>query len=350
MDSRLMDTRLIKLVYGILTIGILYFVFPYFVPFLVALVLAVIFEPLVEGLERRLRVKRIIAVSINYFVFLLVSVSLVFLGSTKIISEILAISEQLPQFLNELDKGMQTLVSEARIFYENLPPEALDSVRAAVANMVEAGNKLIGSSVRALLGTATAIPNLFVVVIVTLISFYLFSLRLPELKEQFLDLFTDRARDKVAVIIIDINRAIVGFVRAQLIISGLTYFVILTGLLILGAKYALALALLIVTVDILPILGTGSVIVPWAIFLFIIGNNYMAIGLLVLYVIIIAFRRVVEPKILGQNIGLSALATVISMYVGFKIIGVAGIIAGPVACIVFKALRKAGLFQNKIDF
>jgi len=345
-----MDPKFLRLVYIILAMGLLYYVFPYFVPFLVALVLAVVFEPLVEGIQKQLRVKRIIAVSINFLMFLLVSVGLVFLGSTKIITEILAITAQLPRFITELGKGLQKLVSEARLMYENLPPEALNSVQAAVANMVEAGNKLIGTSAKALLGTATAIPNMFVVVIVTLVSFYLFSLQLPQLKEQFLRQFTERAQEKVAVIIADINHAIIGFVRAQFIVSGMTYLVILAGLLILGVKYTLALALLIVVVDILPILGTGSVMIPWAVFLFIMGNNFVAGGLLVLYIVIIAFRRVVEPKILGQNIGLSPLTTVISMYVGFKILGVAGIAAGPVSCIVFKAMRKAGLFQQKIDF
>lgn len=345
-----MDPRFIRLVYIILALGVLYYVFPYFVPFLLALVLAVIFEPLVDGIIRRLRVKRVVAVSLNFFIFLLVTVGLLFLGSTKVISEILAITQQIPGFITELGKGLRELLAEAKIIYENLPPEALDSVQAALANLAETGNRLIGRSAQTLVGTATAIPNIFVIVIVTLVSFYLFSLQLPELKEQFLRLFTVRAGEKVAIIISDINQAIVGFVRAQLIISGLTYLVVLAGLLILGVKYAMALGLLIVVVDILPILGTGSVMIPWAVFLYIMDRNFMATGLLVLYIIIIAFRRVVEPKILGQNIGLSALTTVISMYVGFKILGVAGIAAGPAVCIISKALRKAGLFQQKIDF
>lgn len=345
-----MDPRFTKLVYIMLALGVLYYVFPYFVPFLLALILAVIFEPLVEGISRRLRVKRITAVSINLFVFLLLLIGLLFLGSTKIFSEILDLAGQLPKFEAELAKGLQGLVTRARIIYENLPPEAINSTRGALANLAETGNKLVAGSVEALLGTATAIPNLLVVIIVTLVSFYLFSLRLPELKEQFLRLFTAQAGGKVAVIIADINSAIIGFVRAHLIISGLTYLVVLAGLLILGVKYAMALALLIVVVDILPVLGTGAVMIPWSAFLFILDRNFMATGLLVLYIIIIAFRRVVEPKILSRNIGLSALTTVISMYVGFKILGVAGIAAGPAVCIVFNALRKAGLFQQKIDF
>lgn len=345
-----MDPRLIKLVYIILALGVLYYVFPYFLPFLLALVLTVVFEPLVDGIAGRFKVKRVIAVSINFFMFLLVITGMLFLGFTKVINEILALTQQLPRFENELGKGLQKLVAEARIIYENLPPEALNSVQAAFANIAAAGNRVVAGSAQALLGTATAIPNLFVVLIVTLISFYLFSLQLPQLKEQFLRLFTDRAREKVIIIMTDINRAIIGFVRAQLIISGLTYLVVLAGLLILGVRYTLALALLIVVVDILPILGTGAVMIPWAVFLFILGNSFVATGLLVLYIVIIAFRRVVEPKILGQNIGLSSLATVISMYVGFKIFGVAGIAAGPAICIIFKAMRKAGLFQQKIDF
>ena len=345
-----MDSRFLKLLYTLLGAAIIYYIFPYSVPFLLALALAVIFEPPVDYITRRLKVRRIIAVNINFVIVLLICLGILFLGSTIIISEIMALNEQLPGFLTELGKNTQNFVSQARLMYENLPPEALTSAETTIRKLVESGNTLIGSSARALLGTATAIPNLLIVLLVMLVSFYLFSLQLPELKVQFLRLFTERAGEKVTIIITDINRAIIGFVRAHLIISGLTYIVSLAGLLILGVKYALALALLIVVVDILPVLGTGSVMLPWSIFLFILNKNFMAAGLLVLYLVIISFRRVVEPKILGQNIGLSPLTTVVSMYLGFKFLGAAGIAAGPAICVIFKAMRKAGMFQQKIDF
>ncbi len=119
---------------------------------------------------------------------------------------------------------------------------------------------------------------------------------------------------------------------------------------LLDIGYAMAIALLIVLVDILPILGTGFVMLPWAAFLFIINERFTAMGIMVLYILIIVLRRIIEPKILGHNIGLSALTTVISMYLGFKVLGLGGIFVGPAVCIIFKAMQKAGLFREKVDF
>jgi predicted PurR-regulated permease PerM len=110
----------------------------------------------------------------------------------------------------------------------------------------------------------------------------------------------------------------------------------------------MAIALLVCIVDIMPILGTGSVLVPWASYLILTGDWYTGIGLIVLFLFITVFRRVIEPKVLGDSIGISALAALISLYVGLKLAGVVGVFLGPLVVIIFMAARKAGLFQLKI--
>lgn len=340
---------LVKLVYLVAAAALLYYVFPYFTPFLLALVLAVLVEPVVLWLEDWLRLKRITAVTINFFGFLIITSGLAVLGSTKIINQAVALMRQIPVYIDKVGRGIEGLILQTHSYIRYMPTETVRGVEEAIRQSVSLGNK-IDTGTAALMGTAKAIPEFFVIAIVVLVSFYLFSLHLHELKTSFLQLFSERAREKVDIIILDINHAIVGFARAQLIISLLTYFLILAGLMALGVRFALATALLIVLVDILPVFGTGFVMLPWAAFLFIINEKFTAVGIVVLYVLIIVFRRIIEPKILGKNIGLSALATVISMYVGYKAFGIVGFFAGPALCIVFKAMRKAGLFKHRIDF
>jgi len=339
----------VKLVYTFIGLGILYYIFPHLVPFLVALVLAVLVEPVVIKLQELLRGRRTVAVTVNLCIFLFIAGGLVFWGWAKIINQVVALSQQLPNFANEVGKSMENLILRTQVFFADLPDETVRGMKTAIRDAVNLGDE-INRGVNALLGTARAIPNIFIVVVVTLVSFYLFSLHLPEIKIGFLQIFSERAREKVSVILHDVNRAIIGFVRAQFIVSLLTYFFILAGLLTLDIRYAMAIAFLIVLVDILPILGTGFVMLPWAAFLFIVHERFTAMGIVILYILIIVFRRIIEPKILGDNIGLSALTTVISMYVGFKVLGIEGIFFGPAVCIIFKAMRKAGLFQEKLDF
>jgi len=146
----------------------------------------------------------------------------------------------------------------------------------------------------------------------------------------------------------NLRKSIFGFLRSQLILSALTYVITLSGFLLLGIKYPMAIALLVCIVDIMPILGTGSVLVPWASYLILTGDWYTGIGLIVLFLFITVFRRVIEPKVLGDSIGISALAALISLYVGLKLAGVVGVFLGPLVVIIFMAARKAGLFQLKI--
>ena len=120
------------------------------------------------------------------------------------------------------------------------------------------------------------------------------------------------------------------------------------GLLILGIRYPLAIALLVTIVDILPVLGTGTVLVPWAGYLIVSGDFFTGIGLILLYLIITVIRRIVEPKVLGDAIGISALAALISLYVGYELMGVIGVFLGPIVVMIFLAARRAGLLQFRI--
>jgi sporulation integral membrane protein YtvI len=128
----------------------------------------------------------------------------------------------------------------------------------------------------------------------------------------------------------------------------LTYIVALVGLLILRVDYPLAIALLIVLVDILPVLGTSAVLIPWAVYSFLAGNAQLGIGLVILWLVILIFRRLIEPKIIGDAVGINALAALISMYVGFKLVGAVGLILGPIVVIIYLALRRVGILQFNI--
>ncbi|MEM5598483.1 AI-2E family transporter [Niallia circulans] len=125
-----------------------------------------------------------------------------------------------------------------------------------------------------------------------------------------------------------------GFLKAQLTLVSITTVIILIGLLILRVDYAITIALLTGIVDIIPYLGTGLIFVPWIIYEIITGQIVLAIGLSVLYIIVLVQRQIMEPKILSSNIGLDPLATLIALFVGFKLFGFIGLIVGPVSLVI----------------
>jgi sporulation integral membrane protein YtvI len=161
-------------------------------------------------------------------------------------------------------------------------------------------------------------------------------------------LFEAGSRDKVADVLENLRQAIFGFIRAQLILSILTYLVCFVGLMVLRVSYPLAIALLVSVGEFIPVVGTALIFVPWAGYQFLNGHSGSAIEILVLFIVIVLFRRVVEPKILSDSVGISSLAALISVYVGFELVGVVGIFLGPVLVIIYQAMRRAGLLSIQI--
>lgn len=118
-------------------------------------------------------------------------------------------------------------------------------------------------------------------------------------------------------------------------------------MLILRIPYAVFVALAIAVFDILPVLGTGGILLPWAVVLIIIGNVPLAIGIFVLYVVVTAIRNTIEPKIVGRQIGLHPLATLIAMFIGLKFFGIIGVFVFPVTLAILANMEKNGMFYRK---
>jgi len=151
-------------------------------------------------------------------------------------------------------------------------------------------------------------------------------------------------------VFVDLKRALLGFLKAQLTLVSITTVIILIGLIILRVDYAITIALVTGIVDIIPYLGTGLVFVPWIIYEVITGQMPQAIGLTVLYIIVLVQRQIMEPKILSSSIGLDPLATLVALFVGFKLIGFLGLIVGPVTLVIISTLNKAGVFADLWSF
>lgn len=137
-----------------------------------------------------------------------------------------------------------------------------------------------------------------------------------------------------------------GYVRAQLILSVVVFFILLTGFTITGRSYALLLALVLAVMDFIPIIGSGTVMVPWAVLCLFTHEMRTAVELIVIWGIILLFRRIAEPKVVGNQTGLSPILSLVSIYVGMKVGGVAGMILGPVVLLVVLNVCKAGVFDN----
>lgn len=314
-----------------------------FLPFFIAIFIALLLEPLVSQFIKSLKVHRAIATLFALIIVILGIGGILFLIIARLYTELADLSVSLPSsdyFLAIFG----SLLNTAENFIQLNPQiqTALTNASEGLLNNVQ-GWALTGSKV--LLGVISALPGVFVVLVISIVASFFMSASFPEVKRFIGGLLPGKWQGGARSVGKDLGGAVIGFVRAEAILISVTGVLITIGLLILGNPYAFTIGFISAFLDLLPIVGTGMVFIPWIVGLFIIGSVSEGIKLLVLYLIVTVVRQVIEPKVMSQSIGLHPLATLISMYVGLKLMGGVGLILGPGLVIIYEALRKAGLFR-----
>ncbi|MDF2722591.1 MAG: sporulation integral rane protein YtvI [Paenibacillus sp.] len=336
----------------VLGVGLLYGLFTFGIPFLLALLIAMFLDSSIVALMRVLRFNRVAAATVVCTLFSLVLFGVVYLIGAGLMTQLFEIWKKAPGYLDDYNRYIHGATERTELFYSTLPVDVANQLQAGleygISTLIDSISSILRGISGYFLNAAKAVPSLFIGFVVFIVALYLVSYSLPLLKTRFIGLFEEQSRNKIEGVLDNLRGSIFGFLRAQIILSALTYIVSLIGLLTLRIEYPFAVALLVIIVDVLPILGTGSVFVPWAVFMLLKGQMTVALGLIALFIIITIFRRIVEPKILGDSIGIGALPTLIGLYVGFELMGVAGLFLGPIVIMIYKELRKVGLLQFKI--
>jgi sporulation integral membrane protein YtvI len=331
-------------------------------PFLIGLVIAFLINPIVNLFEKKGRMPRTLAVLLALIIIFALFAGLITLLVAEIVSGANYLAKVVPEHLNMLINYTEKMATAQIIpFYNNLTSmfSKLDAGQqdTIIMNIQNVGKKIgstVGTFIQNLFGNIPNIlswfPNAATVLIFSLLGTFFISKDWHKLAGFGEKLLPDRAKASGKTVFADLKKALFGFIRAQLTLISITTVIILVGLLILRVDYAITIALIAGIVDILPYLGTGVVFVPWIIYEIFAGDMGMAIGLGVLYIIVLVQRQIMEPKILSSNIGLDPLATLIALFVGFKTIGFLGLIVGPVTLVVITTLHRANVFRDLWTF
>jgi sporulation integral membrane protein YtvI len=339
-----------KIILLLLLLAAILFLIPYSIPIILALVTAILLEPIIRFGMKNLRLRRRWMVIIVFVLFLTIFGLSVYWIITTLVVQIIKLVENFPEYYRITSENIQTLIIQFENYYTQIPSEYLSTIQQGLDSLEDTTIQLVSATTNYLFDFFTSIPLLLVHTIIYLVAVILFSLDLPAVRNNVINMFSDTTKEKVELVITQLSRALTGFFKAQIIFSFVTFILSFIGLLILDVRYALILSFLVVIVDILPILGAGSFLVPWALYNFLTENSTLAIGLIILFAVITVVRRVIEPKILGSSLGISALSALISLYIGFEVLGFLGLIIGPVLVILFTTLKSAGFIKFKIDF
>lgn len=332
--------------------AILFFIYiiPAALPILFALITAALIDPLVKLVEKQFKWTRQLSV-ISVFIFILAIISLLlYFTVTSLIGKIIDFTKAAPDYFNTLSGVWIDIQDKLLQFTASLPTEVIVGIQEETKIIFES----IRTSILALINyekitmLLTNVPSFLVSLLVFIIALFLFMLELPELKKMFFRSLTESTEEKVRFMVSKLNAIFFGFIKAQFFISVIIFIVSLIGLLIIKPEHALIMAIVIWIIDLIPILGSIIILAPWSLYYFISGDVGQGTQLALLAIVLLVLRRTIEPKVMGSQIGLQPLPTLIAMFIGLKLFGFLGFFIGPFIVILFTTAREANII--KVNF
>lgn len=320
------------------------YVFPVAAPFLVGLVLALAAEPLVR-LGTRLRLRRAWSAGVGVSVTLSLFAALVSVAGALAVRELVMLAEDMPDIQVTAREGAGRLEQWLMDMAQKTPKGVRPLLQRTVENTFEDGTQVFEQVTdrlpQVLTQMVTWIPRGTLSVFTALLSAFLISARLPKLKAWITGAIPQSWKDRWLPVLRRMRSALWGWLKAQLKLSVVTWGILSVGFLLLDVPYGPLWAALIALVDAAPVLGTGTVLIPWAVISFLQGQTGQGVGLLSLYGVALVVRTVLEPKFLGKQLGIDPLLTLAAFYAGFTFFGVGGMILAPVmTAAVSAAVRK----------
>lgn len=343
----------ISLICTVLVILLGYGLLRLFLPFVLGWLIACIANPMVCWLEKRLKIVKNLGSAITIIVVLGIVVGVLYLIIASVIKEVSGLTSELPKIYELAAVQFKNIGEKLQGFYQILPETVQKGWSTLVSNLgTFAGNwisKLSEPTVEAAGKVAKSIPTLLIGTIVMILSAYFFVAEREEVIAWAKKVTPKPIGKRVSMVFTYLTDALGGYFKAQFQIMLILGSMLFVGFLILGVKYAVALALLFAFLDFLPFFGTAITLVPWAIYEFFNREYKMAIGLLIVYVLTQLTRQLIQPKLVGDEIGLKPLPTLLLLYLGYQIGSVWGlIIAVPLGMIAIN-MYKAGAFDYILD-
>ncbi len=329
-------------------IGVLFFkyLFSYIVPFLIAWGIGYFVYPLAEKLSRKCKISRKICSFVIVLFILITLLAFLFLIGNRLLYEMQnlvaylteksadiaayfegifdffnSIGERLPIFNKLQNTGFAENVSEnINAFLENVWASLLERLGSAVPDIAR--------------GIVIALPNILLVSLITVISCFYFAIDIDVVHKKIKQVLPDKITEYIS----KIKRRTIGglkkYLKAYCILFLITFAELLIGFWILGVDYAFVLAVLIAFVDFLPVFGTGVVLAPWGIVALLMKNYFMGIGIIILFVLMTVVRQIIEPKIVGKSLGVHPILSLVTIYLGYKLFGLFGMVFLPIVTLV----------------
>ena len=344
---------------AIVLCGILFLVFVlprlarFFTPLIIAWIIAMMANPLVRFLEKRIKIMRKHGSAIVIVLVIVAISGLLYAVTAALFTQVSSMFETLPGIYENVMDNLQQFAFSLHEKYDIIPANIKnffsDNESKINEYIMAALNSLSTSPVSAVGSVASSIVDTFIISILTLMIAYFFTAGNDKIKSVVKKCMPVGISDSIEIIKNTVFIAIGGYLKLCFQIMIVMFIILLLFFLVMKVDYAVPVALITAILDFLPFIGTGTVLMPWAVYSVITGEYLKALALVMAYLVTMIVRRLLEPKLVGDSIGMSPFLTLISMFIGYRLTGMIGLIIGIPVGMVLKEFYEKGLFNHTIE-
>lgn len=325
----------------------------YFMPFVIGWILSVIAGPLVTFLEKKLKIMKRLGSAITIILVLALCIGLIYLIISQIWEEISVLIRNFPSMYHDLERGLNQIGTQGNTLFERFPEQIQNSWATLMNNLDDTASSLIGRigepTIEVAGNVAKRIPSVLIGTIVAFVSAYFFIADKENLGEWVKKVVPNSITSRLLLVGENLKYAMGGYFKAQFKIMGVVFAILLVGFTMMQIRFSILLAIAIAFLDFLPFFGTGTALIPWAIYKFLVGDYKMVAALVILYGVTQLVRQLIQPKLVGDSMGLNPLYTLFLLYLGYRVGSVLGMIfAVPIGLILLN-LYQAGAFDYILD-
>lgn len=322
-----------------------------YLPFLIGYILSYILEPIIKFINKKTHISRKACTIISLFTIIILFLGVFILGAYKLFSETNNLLNGLNNyidiinnFINEFVKNINSQTSDFFNIFSGTIKETIDSL-----------TRFLKDFLTKIILYITSVPKMLINIVITILATYFISSDKFYILDTLEHQFSKKMIGKLLKYIRQISKSILGYVKAEIILSIITFIIILIFINIfymlgMNINYPILIALLIGFIDLLPIFGAGFILIPWSLYLFITKEITYGFWILGLYILVTSVKQLLEPKLISSGLGIHPLFTLISMYSGFILWGIEGLIFGPIILIVLKHMFQDLLDKGLINF
>lgn len=347
----------VSLMFSILaTVAFVYFGFRaivFLMPFVIGWIISAIASPMVNWLEKRFNIVKKLGSALIVILVIGLIVTGIYFAVSRIVIEVGDLVKNIPEMYAQLESGLRQIGGTLSGLFEKLPMGIQNGWNSFMANLDESMTGIIAKisdpAMAAAGNFAKRLPFYLISVIVAILSAYFFTIQREDVLKWMKKIAPESVEKRMTLVMDNLRYALGGYFKAQFKIMGVVFLILVVGFAVLGIRYFVLVAFLISFLDFLPFFGTGTAMIPWGIYKFLMGDYKTAIILVVLYAITQVIRQLLQPKLVGDSVGMNPLVTLLLLYVGYRLGSVFGMILSvPIGMVLINMLQ-AGAFDYILD-